>query len=148
MIIKGGDLSYLCVVVILLIVSYKFLDATRKVKQKFSARDIFSDFSKRVAKNTTILKNIMSGEQRNVVNTRIEKIKSVIKNPNYFSKPCFDHENVSQEFLGVDHEKIKNLVRPLRIIQTTPRIKIILNELANDYEALINLSRNSFCQNV
>ena len=148
MLSEKDNLAYLCVLMVLLFTSYKFLNSVRKVKPKPISMNILSNFSKRLIENMKILENTMSGKQRSFVNKQIKKIKGVLNNPAYFTKPCFDHEKMSQETLDSDHKEIQKLVQPLRDMEVSPRIKIILDEIANDYEALINLSRNSFCQKI
>ena len=145
---KNKDITYLCVIIILLILSYRFLDNVRKVKPKFSIMNLIVDFNKRIQKNNNILKGILSGKERKLLASHIDKIKKVIKDPRHFTKPCFDIDVATKESLSEDHIEIQKLLQPLRNFVASPRVKIIINEMATDYEALINLSRNSFCQKI
>lgn len=149
MYIGNIDVSYLCVVIVMLIASYKFLDYVRESQTpKFSTELIITDHVKRVSKNVKILRNILSASDRKLLSKYIQDIEDVIKNPSYFSKPCITILNADDETLRIDELEIKRLPNQLRKLQINKYAAAIIDEVASDYEALINLSRNSFCKEI
>ena len=144
------NIKYLCVIILILIISYKYLDGVRNSpKPIFSLQSIITDYTKRVGNNVQILKNITTPKKRKILSDHILVIQNVIKDPSYFSKPCITILNVNNNVLTHDQDEIKKILEPLRKFRTPNRyVKNILKEMATDYEALINLSRNSFCVNI
>lgn len=147
---EDGNVQYLCIIIVLLIASYKYLDSVRKsTKKSFSTFSIISKYNERVARNTNILRNMLSALDRKRLSVYIEAIQNVIKTPSYFSKPCLTVLGEEEDSLLQDEREIKKLVNPLRDFNTSNKyVLMTLNEMASDYEALINLSRNSFCKKI
>ena len=147
---ETNSVNYLCVTIVLLIISYNYLDKVRKSSTPtFSLQSILNDYRKRTQKNIHILRNILPPDERKKVSVYIAKIENVIKNPDYFSRPCLSVANAEDKTLAQDRDEIKKLVLPLeRMLIHKKYVHGILKEMSTDYEALLNLSRNSFCKKI